>query len=185
MSRFFSTSWAKNILLFCIIIVSLSAESCKNENTKKAEQYANETVFYFIRHAEKDRSDTTNTNPKLTQKGLQRALGWSNYFDSIPLQKIYSTPYNRTVQTATPTAAKKQLEILEYRPDTIISEAFINANKGTNVLIVGHSNTTPYLVNALLKEDRYQDMLDHDNYSLYKVTLFENLWEAEVLTINK
>lgn len=182
MSRFNAKKfWLKNTTIIFLFTVILFTLSCKNETEKPSDL----TIFYFIRHAEKNRSDTTNTNPNLTKKGLQRALGWSNYFDSIPLQKVYSTSYNRTQQTAIPTATKQGLEILEYRPDTMISESFINANKGKRVLIVGHSNTTPYLVNALLQEDRFQDMLDTDNYSLYKVTQYETSWEVEIIPVNK
>ena len=35
-----------------------------------------ESVYYFIRHAEKDRSNPENKNPELNQQGKIRALNW-------------------------------------------------------------------------------------------------------------
>ena len=39
------------------------------------------------------------------------------------------------------------------------------------MLIAGHSNTTPQLVNQLIGEDRFEDMDDSDNSTLFKVTI--------------
>ena len=35
-----------------------------------------ESVYYFIRHAEKDRSNPEDKNPDLNQQGKIRALNW-------------------------------------------------------------------------------------------------------------
>ena len=39
------------------------------------------------------------------------------------------------------------------------------------VLVVGHSNTTPIFVNNILGEEKHKNMDDHDNASLYIVTI--------------
>ena len=41
------------------------------------------TTYYLVRHAEKDRTDKTNSNPELTQKGMQRAVQWSQAFEYV------------------------------------------------------------------------------------------------------
>ena len=40
-------------------------------------------------------------------------------------------------------------------------------NLGKLVLVVGHSNTTPKLVNAILGDQKFEQMRDNDNSSLF------------------
>jgi hypothetical protein len=42
---------------------------------------------------------------------------------------------------------------------------------GKTLLIVGHSNTIPPLVNALIKTNKYQNLSDNEYGFLYKVTI--------------
>jgi len=66
---------------------------------------AQTTTIYLISHAEK----TDNSkNTFLSEAGLIRANHWNDVFEAIHFDAVYSTDYNRTVQTATPTAKKKQ-----------------------------------------------------------------------------
>jgi len=51
------------------------------------------------------------------------------------------------------------------------TEDFVTATKGKTVLIVGHSNTTPVFANKILGKEQYKNMDDHDNASLYIVTV--------------
>lgn len=151
----------KKFLLLFVFAFSLLI-SCTSDET---------TTYYLIRHAEKDRTDSTNTNPNLNEKGLERANKWANYFENIDLNAIYSTKYNRTMQTAKPTADSKNLKFQNYDPGKMYDAVFQNETKGKKVLIVGHSNTTPVFVNKILGEKKYKNMNDNDNASLYIVTL--------------
>ena len=93
--------------------------------------YAQEvTTYYFIRHAEKQRTDKTNRNPDLNYKGVQRAERWKEVFSNVKFDAIYSTDYNRTKQTAKPTADSKKLPVLLYNPRKMYSEGFQNNTKG-------------------------------------------------------
>lgn len=147
----------KFIFLFFIFSIFIS---CTTEET---------TTYYLIRHAEKLRTDKTDRNPNLNDAGKQRAVNWGMYFKNIDLDAVYSTKYNRTLQTATPTAEQKNLTIQQY--NQLYSEDFAIATKGKKILIVGHSNTTPVFANKILGEEKYQNMDDHDNASLYIVTI--------------
>jgi len=142
------------------------------------------TTYYLIRHAEKDRSDKTNKNPNLKEEGLERAENWSKVFENIDFDAVYSTEYNRTTQTAQPTATMQELEIQSYDPRNLYSEEFAAATIGKTILIVGHSNTTPVFVNAILGEKKYDYMDDHDNGSLYIVTISDGNKIDQVLKIN-
>lgn len=142
------------------------------------------TTYYLIRHAEKDRSDKTNRNPHLTEKGLKRADNWSNVLKDVKFDAIYSTDYNRTKETALPTAKANNLEIKLYDPRKMASKEFLANTKGKNVLVVGHSNTTPMFVNALLSEKKYDMIADNNNGNLYIVTITNNSKSSSVLVVN-
>lgn len=152
----------KKILLLLVLISSVLI-SCKQEKTT--------TTYYLIRHAEKDRTDTTNRNPNLNDKGLERAKKWAEYFKNIDLDAVYSTKYNRTMQTATPTAASKSLDVISYDPKNQYTSDFQNNTKGKSVLIVGHSNTIPKFANKILNIDSFKDINDTENSKLFIISL--------------
>ena len=85
---------AKHILLLIVCFQALFSQAQIRETKLE------ETTFYFIRHAEKDRSTPNDRNPGLTEKGRLRALNWAYFFREIPLKAIYSTNYIRTTSTA-------------------------------------------------------------------------------------
>ncbi|WP_420399960.1 histidine phosphatase family protein [Flagellimonas sp.] len=131
------------------------------------------STFYFIRHAEKDRTDPENKDPELNQDGLNRAIRWAEVFDPIDLDAVYSTNYERTSMTAAPTSVKKNIPIKYYDPTSLDIEAFKSSNERLSVLVVGHSNTTPDFVNKMLGIDKYQSMDDTDNSSLFIIRIID------------
>lgn len=151
------------------------------EKQVKAEEV---TTYYLIRHAEKDRSDKTNRNPKLTEAGLQRADKWANTFKDITFDAIYSTDYNRTKETAMPTAKANNLDLKFYNPSDMKIAEFMENTKGKTVLIVGHSNTTPIFANGLLNEKKYDMIADDNNGNLYIVTVNGATKSSTVLVVN-
>ena len=153
-----------NKFFFLILFTFTLFTSCvKNES--------NTTTYYLIRHAEKDRTDKTNRNPNLNEKGLERAKKWAIYFKNIDFDAVYSTNYNRTIQTATPTANSKKLEIIKYNPRKVYGAVFQKETKGKTVLVVGHSNTTPAFANKILGEKKYANIDDNDNSKLFVVMI--------------
>lgn len=158
----------KNILFLSFVIILFF--SCKSEKKKEINPIQETTVYYLIRHAEKDRK-TLGQDPGLTEIGIERAANWANIFNSINFDQIYSTDYKRTQQTAFPTAAKKGLKIQSYDPDNLYADSFKRRTKGKSVLIVGHSNTTPTFVNTIIGKQKYDQIDDKDNGKLFKVTL--------------
>ena len=171
----------KNFIFFTLVSI-LTFQSCAQKNEKDSSQ--NSSTYYLIRHAEKDRSDATNRDPDLKAEGLQRAQNWANHFKDIKFDAVYSTDYNRTKQTAAPTARANNLELQFYNPTNIQFEDFLKKTKGQTVLIVGHSNTTPMFANGLLGEEKYRDMEDDDNSKLFKITISKDNKKSEVIDIN-
>lgn len=149
-----------------------------------ADNQSNTTTYFLIRHAEKERSDSANKNPGLTKKGFFRAERWAELFNSTDLDAVYSTDYDRTLMTASPTALKKEIEISLYDPSKLYSEEFKSVTAGKTVLVVGHSNTTPAFVNAIIGEDKYADMDDNDNGTLFIVTLVGDQSVVQILKLN-
>jgi 2,3-bisphosphoglycerate-dependent phosphoglycerate mutase len=163
----------KFLLLFILTLCLLGA--CNVRET---------TTYYLIRHAEKDRTEKTNSNPNLNKKGQERAKRWANYFENIDLDAIYSTKYYRTMQTAKQSADSKNLEIQNYDPKKMYDAVFQKETKGKKVLIVGHSNTTPVFVNKILGEKKYENMNDTDNSSVYIVSITGNKKTSTIEIVN-
>ena len=142
------------------------------------------TTYYLIRHAEKDRTNTTNKNPNLNSNGVIRAEKWAKHFENIVLDAVYSTDYNRTQQTAAPTAKSKDLIVQSYNSSKMYDSIFKKNTKGKTVLVVGHSDTTPVFANIILGQKKYKNMADNDNASLYIVTVFNDKKSSEIKKVN-
>lgn len=162
---------ANIIIFFFSFVLTLGCNSDAN-----IPQPSNEAVtnYYLIRHAEKDRSDAENDDPALTGKGLKRATNWAEALKDIDFDAVYSTDYNRTMQTAKPLADLKKLKVLNYDANKLYSPEFKEATLEKTVLVVGHSNTTPQFTNAILGEKKYENIDDSENGALFIVQILSD-----------
>lgn len=167
------------LIAMTLICFSNSYSQEKDKNDSKSI-----TTYYFIRHAEKDRTDPSDKNPHLTEIGNARAKRWSDILGEVKFDAVYSTNYHRTRETAQPTAAKNNLEITIYDSKNINKDSFKSDTKGKTVLIVGHSNTTPEFVNKILDHNKYDDIDDSNNGNLYIVTISGTVISDQLLVIN-
>ncbi|NQX84654.1 MAG: histidine phosphatase family protein [Flavobacteriaceae bacterium] len=151
-------------LILCVTFVNATP-------AQEATATSNKSIYYFIRHAEKDKSNKNNKNPNLLMEGVLRAAKWSLVFDHIKFDAVYSTDYTRTRDTAKPTAEKNGLDLIIYAPQETDVQTFLEITKGQTVLVVGHSNTTPMFVNSILGTEKYQNMNDSQHANLYIVTI--------------
>lgn len=172
------------LLSFTLIGLCALFTGCKKEKVAERPMEPVISTFYFIRHAEKERRDPTNNDPELNQDGLGRAMRWAEVFDAVPLDAIYSTDYERTTMTAAPTAVKKDITVQYYDPKNFNMEQFKADHLDKRVLLVGHSNTTPDLVNKMIGEDLYSEIPDYDNSQLYIVQIVDGKASSMVLKIN-
>ncbi|WP_046757216.1 SixA phosphatase family protein [Kordia jejudonensis] len=172
----------KNIvLLFSLFLVmNCFAQETKAKDAKEVET----SVYYLIRHAEKNRSDKSNKDPELTKDGHNRAAYWADVFKNVKFDAVYSTEYNRTIQTAKPTADANELEIKSYHPFRLDLPKFLKDTAGKTVLIVGHSNTTPAITNRLLSKEMFESIDDSNNGNVYIVTVTGDTKTVQLLTIN-
>lgn len=158
----------KKILL--LLLIATFVLSCKSDKKEQEVIKSDTTTYYLIRHAEKDRR-TKTMDPQLTEVGLKRAENWAKVFKDVSFDKIYSTNYKRTQQTADPTAKSKGLEVLSYDTENLFNEEFKTQTEKQTVLIVGHSNTTPAFVNAIIGKQEQPQIDDNDNGKLFIVTI--------------
>ncbi len=142
------------------------------------------STIYLIRHAEKVRTDKSDRDPDLNNKGFLRAENWKDYFFDKDISKIYSTNYKRTVKTVKPLAENKNLEIIIYSPDDVVYQDFLDSSVGENTIVVGHSNTIPNFVNNLINEDYYDQIDDLTNSNLYIVSLCNSSINHKLITVD-
>ncbi len=172
----------KHLLLLSLFILS----GCQHQKEVASEEgkASHVTTFYLIRHAEKNQINMEG-DPELNEKGLQRAENWAKVFKDVDFDAVYSTNYKRTIKTATPTAKTQNLEVKMYDPSNLYDQDFQKATNGKTVLVVGHSNTTPQLANAILNQSKYKDLDETENGALFIVEVFnDGTKTSKVLYIN-
>ncbi|WP_434937844.1 histidine phosphatase family protein [Shewanella sp. HL-SH8] len=133
-------------------------------------QTAQKWTFILVRHGEKQPGD----DPQLTKQGTERAERLAQMLQHIPLDKVYSTDYQRTQLTAQPTAISHHLPITSYDPSDLDSFSQQLLMHPGNYLIVGHSNTTALLADKLnqTSEDSHTEHTeDFDRLYLIEVNI--------------
>ena len=129
------------------------------------------STFILMRHAEKDTSTQGSTSiqadPKLSPQGEARAARLPEVFKTFSPDFIYSTNFIRTRSTVTPLAQKtgKAILIYDHRNLKGFADELLKM-EGKTVVVAGHSNSTPMLVNLLIKENKYTN-LDESVYDTY------------------
>ncbi len=137
---------------------------------------AQPTTIILLRHAEKDTTQANammmQADPPLTKTGEARAIQLLAVLKAYQPDIIYSTNYSRTKSTVTPLAQKFGKEIVIYNPADLPKFAEeLRLQKGKTLVVAGHSNTTPALVNALLKEKKYESLPDSVYNKFWIVTI--------------
>ncbi|NOT38255.1 MAG: histidine phosphatase family protein [Saprospiraceae bacterium] len=181
----------KSLLIFgLLMILFLFQTSCVKEvekivnvrdtviviqkDTITIEKYIRDTgtVLVLTRHAE---TSGLGTNPGLSALGIERANDLAKLLKPTIFQNIYSSNYNRTIQTANIAAANYSLIPILYDPlnQNQWIQDLINQNKNKKLLIVGHSNTIPELLNILSGTKDYTTIPESEYNNLYIVNLAE------------
>ncbi len=117
------------------------------------------TTFILVRHAEK--TDDGTSDPGLTPAGVERAQRLAALLSDAEIDAVFSTQYKRTMRTVSPAASARALEVQFYQPgNPVFVDEVLAKYPGKTVLIGGHSNTIPQLVNALIGRDEYETFPD-------------------------
>lgn len=151
------------------------------------ESNSNMTQIYILRHTEK--SDTENEDPQLSEAGINRANYWKKVLQYVNIDRIYTTNYIRNKQTANILKGDKNITPEIYYPMSFEVLDFIKNIQGQKVLIIGHSNTIPDMINRIIGESTYPPM-SHKNYNLMHLVTISTSGETSsnvlhIDTINK
>jgi phosphohistidine phosphatase SixA len=113
-------------------------------------------MIVLVRHADKETKPNTPADAPLTPAGLKRAQDLKVVLADANLTGIITTQWQRTKDTAQPTASAFELtpEQIKLDPehyDTYVPAviAALRTKAGGSVLIVGHNTTVPELIKAL------------------------------------
>lgn len=128
------------------------------------------TVFYLVRHAEKD----TGSDPVLTKAGFQRAGDLYRALKHTKIQKVFVSQYRRSRLTADSLVVYNRTDTVHYLADATGNGLFsklelLSSNAGA-VLIIGHSNTIPGVIRRLgVTGFHIKELPDHEYDNLYIV----------------
>ena len=131
--------------------------------------FTNQVTFVLTRHAEKGAGE----DPPLTDEGRRRAERLATRLADGDVRAVYATNTTRTQSTAGPTAERHGLPVTTYDADdpAAFARSLVEGHRSGTVLIVGHSNTIPDLVNALGGKTSYGAIDESDFGNLYTVTV--------------
>jgi 2,3-bisphosphoglycerate-dependent phosphoglycerate mutase len=153
----------KKLLLAVVIVLIASAA------------YAQQTIttFIVVRHAEKSMTESTS-DPALAPEGSERANKLASLLKEVNVSAIYSTNYKRTKSTVTPISEAKSIPVQDYKSlkETELDE-IIKKYPGGTIVIAGHSNTVPGIVNLLIGKEQYKNLDDSNYGSLFIVSVTE------------
>ena len=153
----------KKVILFILLLSALA--SCTSAQDKI-------TTLILVRHAEK--ANDGSKDPALTENGLARAEELVRILKETKIDAIYSTPFVRTMATVQPLATAKGLSIVTYEPmKGEEMDRVLEKHNGETIVISGHSNTTPWVINYFLGEKEVADFSDSD---------YDNLLILSVIT---
>ena len=146
---------------------------------------AETTIFFLVRHAEKDTSGGTNAD--LNPIGRGRAAVLPKILKKIKISGVYSTDKPRTRNTAAPVAKAKGQTVVMYdaKKQAEFIKNLLNQGTGKRYFIVGHSNTIPQMAYQILRGDEKPtaDLAD-DEYSRLFIVSVKKGKEAKVEVIN-
>lgn len=164
-------------ILFLLVAGTLYSESVT------AQQAQPLTTFILIRHAEK--ADDGTKDPVLSEQGNERAKRLVSLFKDTPIDVVYATNYQRTKATAKPLAEAKAVDVNTYEPKQASAiDDILKKHTGKTIVLVGHSNTVPWIANYLTGTNRYTDFPEDDFDNVIVVTVAEKGKTATSIWLN-
>lgn len=137
---------------------------------------AQKTNIWIVRHAENVATKTQDDDPVLSPAGQKRADALAKELKRDNIKAIYVTKYKRAALTARPLAYKAKLLPKIYDATDIgnFAKTILRNFKGSNVLIIAHSNTVMPLLDAFGAEMPFTTLDEQDFDMLFKITVKDN-----------
>lgn len=143
------------------------------------------TTVILVRHAEKEvvtnGDKMMQADPPLSAEGRQRAENLVTALKDFSPTLVFSSNYERTRATVTPVSLKHGLEIQYYDPRDQQSLADkLKSLTAQTIVVAGHSNTVPALVNMLLGENKFENLDESVYNKIFIVTITDGKASVEV-----
>lgn len=139
----------RNLPIVLLVLVTMACAAPEPVATEPARAEA--TVVYLVRHAETtpppDEEDPPD--PGLSPEGRARAEALAALLAPERIDSVFSTDTRRTRATAAPLAEALGRSVQPYDPRDLEGLAARLADSPGRHVVVGHSNTTPALVELL------------------------------------
>ncbi|HMX40627.1 MAG TPA: histidine phosphatase family protein [Saprospiraceae bacterium] len=138
-------------------------------------------ILYCVRHADKVRDGSKD--PGLTAEGQARAERLGRILAQVPLTRICTTPYRRTMLTGEAVqrrAGEPPFETYPPEAQDVWTDSVLASGGGKQYVVVGHQNTIPQLLNRLTGKLSYQNLGDYE-YDRFFVVVTRGLGQTEVL----
>ena len=155
------------ILFLTIILIGCSS---KPDTVPSASEHEPLVVF-LVRHGEK--ADISE-DPELSAAGRERAVVLARTLRSSEIEHVHSSDFIRTRKTAAPIAVEYGLEVELYDPRDLPDLAEKLRRTGGRHLVVGHSTTTPLMVELLGGKPNLAINEESEYDRLYLVTIGRN-----------
>lgn len=140
--------------------------------------------IFCVRHAEKDK--TQLHDPALSPEGEARAERLGRILAEAGLDGVYASPARRAQETAEPVQRRGHTPSVEtYDPgkqEEWILE-LLPEWKGKQILIVGHQDSVPHLLNQLNGGGFEFDNIANHDYGKFFVVATKGIGETEVLEL--
>jgi 2,3-bisphosphoglycerate-dependent phosphoglycerate mutase len=115
---------------------------------------ASATTVILVRHAEK--ADGSR-DPVLSEPGTARAIELSRVLADVEIDRLYASQFQRTALTLDPIARLKELDVQVFEIEgrdmpayaQSFTDALLDSHSGETILVAGHSNTVPLLIESL------------------------------------
>lgn len=139
------------------------------------------SLIFLVRHAERadDGKEAQDEDPHLSEAGFARAQALAVMLTDVELTHVHSTDFVRTRETGTPTAESHGLGVTIYDHRTPAEFAYWLRSTPGRHLVVGHSNSTPALVEALGGDPH--GAIDHLEYDRLYLIVFGSMGAETVL----
>lgn len=107
------------------------------------------TTVILVRHAEK--ANKSADTPLHEPKGFRRARALANSVADFGLSAVFASEYLRTQQTVAATASHLGLDdlVVQITDPQQVANEILTHYRGRTVLVAGHSNTVPAIIEAL------------------------------------
>ncbi len=140
--------------------------------------------FFCVRHAEKEDNDLFD--PELSAQGDARAEHLGRILAEAGLDAVYTSPSRRAQLTAEPVQRRGHTPLpIKYEPgnqEEWLLELLPNIH-GKKILIVGHQNTIPHLLNQLNGGGfDFANIPNHD-FGKFFVVATKGIGETEVIEV--